>query len=180
LLEGLYHDVTRDSVLEVSRRPDGAVIATTAMMDAPITAPAPGRLGVMWPMSLLDLAVEGDVLAGSAGSRRVRFSKLPPYLPLAGASNESGRFFQAELRSVWAVVATDDGLRFRIEGPLGVSDFDLRPLAPGLFQARMREEPCGPYRPIVRLETRGGRRRLTVTTDRTFGLSAEEIASSGR
>jgi D-aminopeptidase len=179
-LDGIYHDATRDAVLELSHKPDGRVVATTAMMDAPLTTPAPGRLGVMWPMSLLDIMADGDALTGSAGARCVRFSRLPSFRRPAGAPNETGRFFQPELRCLWAMIAADDGLCFRIEGPRGVTDFDLHPLAPGLFQARIREEPCGPYRPILRVETRDGRRRLTVTTDRTFGLSAEEIMPSGQ
>ena len=179
-LDGIYHDATRDAVLELTHTPDGTVVATTAMMDAPLTALTPGRFGIMWPMSTLDLVADGDALTGSAGALPVHFSKLHPFRPMAGASNQSARFFQADLRSVWAMIATDDGLHFRIEGPLGVSDFDLHPLAPGLFQARMREEPCGPYRPILRVETRDGRRQLTMTTDRTFGLSANEVAPSGQ
>ena len=177
-LDGVYHDATRDAVLELTHAPDGTVVATTAMMDAPLTAVAPGRFGMMWPMSALDLALDDDALTGSAGPRPAHFTKLRPFRPLAGASNQSGRFFQADLRSVWALVETEDGPLFRIAGPLGASEFDLHPLAPNLFQARMREEPCGPYRPILRLETRDGRRLLTITTDRTFGLSANEVVAS--
>jgi CubicO group peptidase (beta-lactamase class C family) len=173
--EGLYLEPERDAVLEIRRSgSSGALMATTSMTDVPLVAPAPGRLGLLWPMSLLDLTPRpGGALAGSAGMRTVRYQPIPPWRGAAPAV--AGRFRQPDLRATWTIVADREGLRFRIEGPCGKEDFDLHPLAEGLFQARMREEPCGPYRPVLRLSGTPGRRRLTITTDRTFGLSATEV-----
>ncbi|CAM5761406.1 D-aminopeptidase [Labrys miyagiensis] len=177
MLDGLYHDRERDAVLEISSTPAGSVSVTTVMMDAPVDAHSPSRFGMMWPMSMLDLQqAEDGGLEGSAGPRSVYLDKLPAFDPGISLADAPGRFYQPELKATWSILGSAEGLRFRIEGPCGRQDFDLRMLAPGLFQARMREEPCGPYRPVLRLSGTNGRRRLTVATDRTFGLAAEEIA----
>jgi D-aminopeptidase len=180
-ITGIYRDEERDALLEIASSPEGGMIATTVMTDAPLVLHAPGRFGLMWPMSMLDLALEPDgALGGTDGPRRVRLRRAPPFDAASAEADAPGRFLQAELRTVWAIDAVDGGLRFRIDGPCGKQDFDLHPIASELFQARMREEPCGPYRPVLRLSGQHGRRRLTITTDRTFVLSADEIGRGGR
>ena len=85
-----------------------------------------------------------------------------------------GRFVQPDLKCEWIVERSGSELEFHIVGPFGKQVFALRGLAPGLFQARLREEPVGPYRPIIRVSGEAGRRCLSLRTDRTFDLTADE------
>jgi len=173
---GVYCDPESDSVVEIIATGATERSIATAMVEAPIEQHLRGHFRPFWPMNHLDLAVANEgALVGRDGPKSVRFIRQPSYRPSpVEIASAEGRFIQPNLKSEWIVERRGGDLEFTIAGPFGEHSFALRPLAPGLFQARMREEPVGPYRPILRISDEPGRRCLSLSTDRTFNLTASE------
>jgi D-aminopeptidase len=173
---GIYHDPVTDAVIEIVATGEADRSIATAMVQVPIERHAPGRFRPLWPMNHLDLAFSADgALVGHDGPRPVRFKLLPPHGALpAELAKAEGRFVQAGLKSEWTIERNGMDLEFRVVGPFGAQTFALRCLAPGLFQARPRNEPVGSYLPVIRIAGKTGQRRLSLNTDRTFDLTAIE------
>jgi hypothetical protein len=148
------------------------------MVDVPVEWHLPGHFRPLWPMNHLELAFspDGSALVGHLSGRPVRFSRLEPSLASAADPERAlGRYRQAALATDWIIERLGTELALTIEGPFGRLDFVLKPLAPGLFQACMAEEPVGPYRPLLRLTEEGDGAGLLLTTDRTLALPAARV-----
>ena len=177
-LAGLYHDPEDDVVVELAEDGSGGLRIGTAMVDVPLEWHQPGRFRPLWPMNHLELAFAPDAraLVGHACGHPVRLTRLKPWIASAADLHQVvGRYRQAALATVWTVERHGTDLALAIEGPLGRQDFALRPLAPGLFQARMAEEPVGPYRPVLRLIEGNEGPALLLSTDRTRALPAVRV-----
>ena len=174
-LAGRYHNSHDDMVLDLAVNVAGDLRIGTAMVNVPAEWHLPGRFRPLWPMNHLELSITPDAgaLAGHACGQPVRFSRLESWTASAADLECAvGRFRQTALATDWTIELAGDSLSLVIEGPLGRKDFMLFPLAPGLFEARMAEEPVGPYRPLLRLTKGDSGPELLLSTDRTRALRA--------
>ena len=174
-LAGRYHNSHDDMVLDLAVNVAGDLRIGTAMVNVPAEWHLPGRFRPLWPMNHLELSITPDAgaLAGHACGQPVRFSRLESWTASAADLECAvGRFRQTALATDWTIELAGDSLSLVIEGPLGRKDFLLFPLAPGLFEARMAEEPVGPYRPLLRLTEGDSGPELLLSTDRTRALRA--------
>ncbi|XBS71558.1 hypothetical protein ABK905_11905 [Acerihabitans sp. KWT182] len=175
LQPGFYYSREESRVLRLNGRGE----LESAMTRVPLEWHEDDKFRPYWPMLHLQLTPRGDSLVGFDGPRRVEFIRLPAFQG-GDLHAYTGRFYQPALKSVWQIALEGQQLVLTLSGPHGASRFHLTPLSHEVLIAVPAVNPDGDYRPTVRLFTVNGRRRLSLTTDRTAPLSADDMSFSSQ